>query len=108
MGSPTEALDLDGSDSAGVPPGSAAVSLGRYWLGLTTVRSTADNDSMGSRITVGCVFVLLLSAGCGGMEGNTPRSAAQRYEQAIVSKDGDGLCATASTGYLSRPATLEA
>jgi hypothetical protein len=50
---------------------------------------------MRSPLTViGCVFVLLLSGGCGGVESSTPRSAAQAYEQAIVSKDGDRLCAT--------------
>ena len=42
---------------------------------------------------VGCLVVVLLSAGCGGVEG-TPRSVAQAYERAIVSKDGDRLCAT--------------
>jgi hypothetical protein len=38
-------------------------------------------------------LVVLLGAGCGG-GGNAPASVARRYEKAILSRDGDTLCAT--------------
>jgi hypothetical protein len=62
---------------------------------LAPAPAGVSKDNTGSALAVvGCVFVLLLSAGCGGVESNTPRSVAKAYEQAIISKDGDALCAT--------------
>jgi hypothetical protein len=44
-------------------------------------------------VVVACGLFLLFAAGCGG-GGNTPTSVARKYEKAIVSRDGDTLCAT--------------
>jgi hypothetical protein len=58
-------------------------------------RRAADTTSVGSRIAfAACVFVLLVLAGCGGS--STPTSVVRSYEHAILSKNGDALCATFS------------
>ena len=57
------------------------------------VGSSAGLFLVFGRLAAACVLLVLL-AGCGGGVGGSPTSVARSYEKAIMSKDGDTLCAT--------------
>jgi len=53
-----------------------------------------DEPGVGKSAPVVALGLALLLAGCGGRAGAGAGSVTERYERAIVSRDGDALCAT--------------